>query len=153
VLERPQWRTDPRFRTARDRVIHRQALARGIEQALSGRTRAEWELAFRAAGVPVGPVQSVAEALSHPQARAVGMVVDAATAAGGTRPMIGSPLHLGGQSRPAVTAAPHLGQHTVEVLAECGFGAGEIQALLDAGGLHQWDGAAVLATPAEEASA
>ena len=60
-----------------------------MNAALAGRTRADWEARLIAAGVPAGPVQTVGEALSHPQARAMDMVVDADTAAGGRRPMIG----------------------------------------------------------------
>ena len=112
-----------------------------LNEALALRTRAEWEERFVAAGVPAGPVQSVAEALTHPQSRHLNMVVDAATAAGGTRPMLGFPIHFGGRNVPAVSAAPRLGQHTLEVLSEFDFSSGEIDALLDEGAIHQTDSA------------
>ncbi len=38
--------------------------------------KAEWIAAFDAAGVPVGPVHTIGEALAHPQTLARGMVVD-----------------------------------------------------------------------------
>jgi crotonobetainyl-CoA:carnitine CoA-transferase CaiB-like acyl-CoA transferase len=58
------------------------------------------------------------------------MVVDAQAADGGTRPMIGLPLHFSGRNAPGITAAPRLGQHTQQVLQEFGFSPTEIGALL-----------------------
>lgn len=138
VLGHPEWREDERFRTARDRVAHREALAEAINAALAGRTRAQWEALFEQAGVPAGPVQSVVEALTHPQARAMDMVVEAEATGGGMRPMIGLPLHFDGRNAPAVSAAPRLGQHTVQVLDAFGFDAGEIDALLAQRAVHQF---------------
>ncbi|NML46110.1 CoA transferase [Ramlibacter sp. G-1-2-2] len=130
VLGHPEWRTDPRFASGRDRLDHREALKECIDAALAGQTRAHWEATLSAAGVPAGPVQSVAEALSHPQARAMDIVVDAQTVDGGSRPMIGLPMHFSGRNAPATTPAPRLGQHTGEVLAEFGFTEAEIRELL-----------------------
>jgi crotonobetainyl-CoA:carnitine CoA-transferase CaiB-like acyl-CoA transferase len=131
VLGHPEWRDDPRFATARARLQNREALTEVLNATLGDRTRAHWEAALSAAGVPVGPVQSVGEALSHPQARAMDIVVDAATADGGQRPMIGLPIHFGGRNAPAVTAAPRLGEHTTQVLREFGFSAAEVGELLE----------------------
>jgi crotonobetainyl-CoA:carnitine CoA-transferase CaiB-like acyl-CoA transferase len=131
VLGHPEWRDDPRFATARARLQNREALTEVLNATLGDQTRAHWEAALSAAGVPVGPVQSVGEALSHPQARAMDIVVDAATADGGQRPMIGLPIHFGGRNAPAVTAAPRLGEHTTQVLREFGFSAAEVGELLE----------------------
>jgi crotonobetainyl-CoA:carnitine CoA-transferase CaiB-like acyl-CoA transferase len=131
VLGHPEWRGDPRFTTPLQRLQNREALTACLNAALAGHTRAEWEARLSAAGVPVGPVQSVGEALSHPQSRAMDMVVDADTADGGRRPMIGLPLHFSGRNAPATTAAPRLGEHTRAVLAEFGFATAEIDALLE----------------------
>lgn len=127
----PEWCSDPRFATPRARLQNREALSACLGAALGGQTRAHWEAVFHAAGVPVGPVQSVGEALSHPQARAVDMVVEAQTADGGRRPMIGLPLHFSGRNAPATTAAPRLGEHTRRVLGEFGFSGPEIAELLE----------------------
>lgn len=145
VLGQPQWRGDPRFGSASARIQHRAELTACMNAALASGTRAEWEAALVAAGVPAGPVQSVGEALSHPQARAMDIVVDADTADGGRRPMIGLPLHFGGQNQAATTAAPRLGQHTSEVLDEFGFSAAEIGALLERGCIQQLHGQAAAA--------
>ena len=46
---------------------NREALANLMNAVLITRTRDEWIAAFDAAGVPAGPVHSLAEALTHPQ--------------------------------------------------------------------------------------
>ena len=137
VVGRPEWRSDQRFSTARQRLQHRDELTAELNGALAGRTRSQWEDAFSSAGVPVGPVQSVQEALSHPQAKAMDVVVDAATAAGGRRPMIGFPVHFSGRNAPNTQAAPRLGQHSAEVLQETGISPAEIDALIASGCVHQ----------------
>ena len=130
VVGHPEWCQDPRFSTARARLQNREALAACLNAAMAHHTRAHWEAVFCAAGVPAGPVQSVGEALSHPQARAMDMVVDAQTADGGRRPMIGLPIHFGGRNAVATTAAPRLGEHTGTVLEEFGFSPTEIGELV-----------------------
>lgn len=139
VLRHPEWRTDPLFATARQRLQNRETLTEVLNAALAGGTRAQWEEAFVAAGVPAGPVQSVAEALSHPQSRAMDVVVDADTAGGGTRPMIGFPVHFSGRNEPNTGAAPRLGQHSVEVLREFGIEQDQIDQLLAEGCVNQLD--------------
>jgi crotonobetainyl-CoA:carnitine CoA-transferase CaiB-like acyl-CoA transferase len=130
VLGHPEWCDDPRFGTSKARLQNRAALAEVLNAALAGHTRAYWEAKLDAAGVPAGPVQSVGEALSHPQARAMDMVIDARTADGGERPMIGLPMHFGGRNEPATSAAPRLGEHTAQVLGEFGFSTTEIDGLI-----------------------
>ncbi len=137
VLAHPEWRDDPRFKTPRSRLENRQALTDCMNAALESQTRAYWEQKLNAAGIPAGPVQTVGEALGHPQSRAMDMVVDAATPDGGSTPMIGLPLHFDGRNRAAVTAAPRFGADTVAVLRAGGFGEAEIDRLVEIGAVHQ----------------
>src|SRR5215468_3002916 len=75
VLGHPEWRDDPRFATNAARMRNIDALAAQMDTVLITRTKGEWIAAFDASGVPVGPVNSLAEALAHPQTLARGMVV------------------------------------------------------------------------------
>ena len=54
-----------------------------MNEVLATRTRAEWVAAFDAAGVPVGPVHTIGEAVGHPQMLARGMIVETRPPAGG----------------------------------------------------------------------
>lgn len=55
---------DPRFATNAARVAHRDDLVARLTRALAARTAAEWFTALTAAGVPCGPINSVADAFS-----------------------------------------------------------------------------------------
>jgi crotonobetainyl-CoA:carnitine CoA-transferase CaiB-like acyl-CoA transferase len=59
--------------------------------AIATRTRSHWIEAFDAAGVPVGPVHAIGEALDHPQTRARGMVVELKHPSVGNVKSIGCP--------------------------------------------------------------
>jgi crotonobetainyl-CoA:carnitine CoA-transferase CaiB-like acyl-CoA transferase len=76
VVERPELVDDGRFRTNPDRVAHVDALEAEITPALLTDTVGGWVERLTAAGVPAGPVASVAQALSDPHTLARGMVVE-----------------------------------------------------------------------------
>jgi crotonobetainyl-CoA:carnitine CoA-transferase CaiB-like acyl-CoA transferase len=129
VLGHPEWREDPRFATNAARMQNLDALVAMMDVVLRSRTRDEWLAAFDATGVPAGPVHDIGEALDHPQTLARGMVVDLAHAeAGGTR-ALGCPLHFSATPARIDLPAPRLGEHTREVLRECGYAEAEIDAL------------------------
>ncbi len=97
------------------------------------RTRAEWQAAFDAAGVPAGPVHTIGEALSHPQTLARGMVVKLDHPQAGTTHAVGCPIHFSASPDRSSTPAPLLGQHTREVLREFDLPEVEIDALVAEG--------------------
>jgi crotonobetainyl-CoA:carnitine CoA-transferase CaiB-like acyl-CoA transferase len=108
-----------------------------MEAVLATRESAAWIDAFDAAGVPVGPVHSIGEALSHPQALARQMVVEVDDPRAGRTKALGLPIRFS-ETPGAVTApAPALGEHTREVLAEFGFGGAEIETLIREGAVVQ----------------
>lgn len=137
VLGHPEWKSDERFRTNAARMQNLPALVAAMEEVLATRDSAAWIEAFDAAGVPVGPVHSIGEALSHPQAIAREQVVEVDDPRAGRTKALGLPIRFS-ETPGAVTApAPMLGQHTREVLAEFGFDSAEIDALIASGAVLQ----------------
>ena len=130
VLGHPEWRADPRFATNTARMENVEALAAAIDAVMAGGTKAEWTARLAAAGVPVGPVHSLAEALAHPQTLARGMVVDLVHPQAGATKAIGCPLHFSATPTQITRPAPLLGEHTREVLAEYGYDDAAIDALI-----------------------
>ena len=63
VLGHPEWADDPRFKQNRARVENRVAIDGLIEQALKQDTADAWLTKLKAAGVPCGRINSVAQAL------------------------------------------------------------------------------------------
>jgi CoA:oxalate CoA-transferase len=82
---------DPRFATNEARNRHAEALQASLEQTLRRQPAAHWLGVLERAGVPCSPVQTVADAVDHPQVRARNMIVDA----GGIL-MPGNPIKLSG---------------------------------------------------------
>ncbi|MDD0812961.1 CaiB/BaiF CoA-transferase family protein [Curvibacter sp. RS43] len=132
VLGHPEWSADPRFDHPQKRVQNRQPLEALINQVLAQEDTTTWCSRFDMAGVPAGPLNTAGQALEHEQSRAVGMVVDVPDGLGGTSRGLGSPLTFSGRSEVASTPAPHIGEHSREVLVELGYGESEVDALIEA---------------------
>jgi crotonobetainyl-CoA:carnitine CoA-transferase CaiB-like acyl-CoA transferase len=130
VLGHPEWQEDERFNHPQRRVQHRSELEQLINGVLSSGPVKYWCNELDAAGVPCGPLNSAGQALEHPQARAVGMIMDVSDGQGGTQLGLGLPVTLNGTpSTHAVSCAPHVGEHTESVLKEFGFSEQEISEL------------------------
>ncbi len=133
VLGHPDWKSDERFATNRDRMANLAVLVDQMNAVVRTRTREQWQTAFDAAGVPAGPVHTIGEALSHPQTLARGMVVEVEHPQAGATRAIGCPIHFSASPDRSSTPAPLLGQHTREVLREFDLPEEEIDALVAEG--------------------
>ena len=131
VLGRPQWRGDARFADRHARLKHRAELKVLMEQVLVTRTTDSWWQALVAAGVPVGPVYTVPQALMHPQVAERGMVGSFSDVPGVGRDVrvVRTGFKLNGQAPSVSSPPPQLGEHTDGLLVELGFSLDQIAAL------------------------
>ena len=104
---------DPRFSTWEARVANAEAFVAAARRAFAGRPRAEWLARLAAAGIPAGAVQTIEEALVHPQL----LHTRAAGIAGGQR-VVRSAFVVDGERVDDTSAPPALGEHNAQVLAE-----------------------------------
>ena len=132
VLGRPGWVTDPRFASNAGRLRHRGELTAEIEQVLGTASTGHWQQVLDEAGIPASPVRPPRDALTSPQAAALGMLHSAATPDGHAYQTVRPPLSVGGPARYS-RGAPALGQHTAEVLGEFGLPAATVDDLLARG--------------------
>jgi len=135
VIGREDLIDDPRFAERQARLQHRKELKEILEQALATRTANEWWRLLNEAGVPAGPVYTVAEALDHPQVRDRGMIAKFADAPGVGRDIhvVRSGVKLNGKAPSVDTPPPLLGQHSDEILAELGYGTADIERMKQQG--------------------
>ncbi len=89
ALGKPEWSADPLYATNATRLAAAAELAAAIEAVLAGHGAAHWLAVLEDAGVPAGPINTVAEALAHPQVAPRQMIVEA----GGIR-MVGNPVKI-----------------------------------------------------------
>nr|WP_294167467.1 CaiB/BaiF CoA-transferase family protein [uncultured Sphingomonas sp.] len=113
ILGAPEWVQDERFATNAARVAHRADLIPLIQERLAKRPAADWFGDLDAAGIPAGPINTISQALSDPQAVHRQMVQ-----AMERFRLVGSPLRVDGESSASIRPPPRLGEHTTEVLAE-----------------------------------
>jgi crotonobetainyl-CoA:carnitine CoA-transferase CaiB-like acyl-CoA transferase len=133
VLGAPEWLADTRFASNADRMNNLPALSELMNQKLKARPALEWIKALEAAGVPCGPINSVADMAADPQTLARAMVVELDHPRAGATRTLGLPIKLSATPGKVARPAPLLGQHTREVLAEFGFSSGEIEVLVRSG--------------------
>ena len=93
---------DPAFATNPARVENRERLTALLGPAIARRTRAEIIAALETAGVPGGPINTVAEALAEPQIAARGLKIEAGGTPGLRTPIVFSRSGLS-TDRPAPT--------------------------------------------------
>jgi crotonobetainyl-CoA:carnitine CoA-transferase CaiB-like acyl-CoA transferase len=129
----PEWVEDHRFATNPERVRHRELVDSLVGDVIATRTRQEWVEVFDRAGIPSGPINRVSEALSSPQTRARGMVVETEHSVAGQLRMLGLPIELSDTPASIRHEPPALGADTETVLGELGYSPDEIAAFRDAG--------------------
>jgi len=113
---------DPRFATLEARAAHSGELAEIMGARLATETTETWRSRLAADGLPYGVVAERPFAvLDHPQAVAMGLVVEVEDPTLGPELVTGPPLRLSRTPGRTERPAPRLGEHTDEVLAEMGL--------------------------------
>jgi crotonobetainyl-CoA:carnitine CoA-transferase CaiB-like acyl-CoA transferase len=114
AIGRPELAEDERYATNPDRVSNREALISELQQEFGKRTADEWVEKIRAAGVPSGPVNTLADVFADEHVLGSGMLQTLDHPSAGPLEMVASPLIVDGEHLPIRHAPPTLGQHTEE---------------------------------------
>ena len=128
ALGEPGLKTDPLYATQSARVANRPRINAIVSGKLAGDTTAHWVDLLNSAGVPCGPVNSVAEVFEDPQILAQDMVMDVDHPGYGIVRMLGFPIKFSDTPCRVARPAPRLGEHTTEVLTELGCAKADLEA-------------------------
>jgi len=131
VLGLPYLADDPRYATNEARVVNRASLASVMSTATATFTRDALLAELESAGVPAGPINSVADVFADPQVVHRGLRLDLPREGGGTVPTVRTPIRMSDTPLAYERASPRLGEHTAEILAELGYTRAEIERLRD----------------------
>ena len=112
---------DPRFESNTHRVENRADCIQVLSEIFRTKTVADWVEIITAAGVPVGPINTVSDVINDAQVNARNMVVNMPHPNVPDLRVPFSPLKLA-ETPPAIRMAPPLlGQHNEEILTELGY--------------------------------
>jgi crotonobetainyl-CoA:carnitine CoA-transferase CaiB-like acyl-CoA transferase len=114
----PELATDARFAKNADRVRNRAILVPMLERIVRAKPVSFWTETLERAGVPCGPINTIAQALADPQVVARGLRIDVPHPLAGHVPLVGSPIKASATPPCYDRPPPTLGQHTEDVLRE-----------------------------------
>ena len=124
---------DPRFVSNAGRIANYAALLPILRQIIRAKPCEQWLTELRAAGVPCGRINTVAEALGDPHVIERGMIIELEHPALGIVKSLATPVHLSETPLVYRRHPPRLGEHSDEVAAELGYSPTEVAALRAAG--------------------
>lgn len=108
VLGHPEWASDPKFVTNAARVENKKELLARIAGIFAAGSKGEWIDRLEAAGVPCAVINTLPDAVAHPQTAALSMVQPVP---GDTCTLMALPLSFDG-ARPTIRLAPpRIGEH------------------------------------------
>jgi CoA:oxalate CoA-transferase len=122
VLGREELTHDARFATNPARSTNVDALTVEMESALAAKPSKEWLALLEDAGVPCGPLNTVADVMADPQVLARNMIVESLDPDLGPIRMQGNPIKLSAHEDPKTRgAAPELDGDREAILKELGL--------------------------------
>jgi crotonobetainyl-CoA:carnitine CoA-transferase CaiB-like acyl-CoA transferase len=133
LIGRNEWLEDPRYADARGRVRHRDELMAVLRPLFETKTSDEWMELLSSIDILKAKVNTYNDLFADPQVQAMDAVHWVENDTLGRVPM----ATLCGQQPPAtgdrLTHAPHLGEHSREILGEMGYSAADVEKLSGSG--------------------
>ncbi len=132
ALDRPDLVTDGRFVTGKARRKHARELTAELDAAFAALPLETIAQRFDAVDLVWAPLQTPADVAADPQVEAAGAFVRIGEGDEAFRSPA-APARFPGADRQVLGRAPHLGEHTREVLGELGYGEEQVTAMFKAG--------------------
>jgi crotonobetainyl-CoA:carnitine CoA-transferase CaiB-like acyl-CoA transferase len=133
AVERPDLKADARFSSNKARKENQEAMIDALDAAFATKTLAEIAPVFDAHDMVWSPVEPLAEALADPQTIANGAIIEATAPTGNLIKAPAGPIRFSGDVEAPRRPSPRFGEHTRAILAEAGYDAEKIEALIAQG--------------------
>ena len=128
---------DPRYTDPHGKPIKSAELVHLFDEVFATRTSAAWMDVLTGAGLIFAPIQKIADVKSDPQALANNYVTPFTHPTLGDIQIPGYPIQFSACEAGTHAAAPKLGEHTDEILADLGYAADDIKRFKDEDIVHQ----------------
>ena len=105
-----------------------------LNEIILTRDANDWLADLKKAGLPCGPINTIADVFDHPQAEARNLVIKTEHSTAGTLKLTGFPYKLTQTPADVHHPPPTLGEHTNEVLVELlGYSSDDVSNLQEQG--------------------
>ena len=131
----PQIMADPRFATFAARLIHFREVWDEVERQAARKTNAQWLELLAADDIPFSVVNRLDDLPNDAHLKSVGFWSHADHPTEGRMLFPANPLRMSASSAGMTRLPPNLGEHSAEILRECGYDDAEAAPLLEAGGV------------------
>ncbi|GAA0496265.1 CoA transferase [Pigmentiphaga sp. GD03639] len=133
AMGRPELRTDPRFAEKRARFENIGEMFRIRNEVFATRTTAEWLEILEAADIPAMPLHTLDSVLDDPHLADTGLFQKVEHPTEGTITNLRNPVRFSTYEPALKWPAPHIGEHSIELLRDAGLGEEDIQAMVASG--------------------
>jgi crotonobetainyl-CoA:carnitine CoA-transferase CaiB-like acyl-CoA transferase len=137
AVERREIAADERFKTRDARRQNFSSLEKTLAPTFKTRPRHEWLQRLEARDVPVVPLHDIAQALADPQVSHLKLTEEVEHPIAGKMKFIGPPVRYSNFTEASSLPPPLVGEHTVAVLRELGYGEEEIEELRGQQVIHE----------------
>ena len=140
AVEHPEWLDDDRFKTPASRDRNANARLELMQSALYEKSADEWLTILDEAGVPCAPVLRRNQMINHPQVVASEIIVETEHRHAGLLRQARNAAKFEDTPTEIRFGAPHLGEHTEDLLDELGYSKDLKKSLFAEGAVAKQDG-------------
>jgi len=131
MIDEPSIMQDQRFLSPEGRQRHAADLKQIIQHKIAQQDFAHWQSLMDSLSIRYVTSSTLSEVLSDPQMNDNGVFPTFTQAVGKSAKTVSSPMEIIGRKKKAVGPPPGVGEHSIEILRDCGLSDKQIQSLIE----------------------